>query len=458
MAKRRKKLTDKQFIMMSLGFSAIFICGLMIFSFRDKIFEEPVEDVNWGEVAPEGVVDFEDSSTPEEIDITSVNGLTFERKNLYNLGISLYLPKNWEIDTSNPSTLYIKSNDSKYRAMEIVLTSNQMEIQHPNNLTRNMLNFIRYNMEYHVEGYTFKANTYATNVNMLQYLYDENHQVWVDESDPTKYPEVDEVVNAGSGKWILKNKFIGIAEHGSTKMFTEDGNAEANPYYKLFYTFIDNTEYFMGVMAPGDFIDECDEIAKTNYKSLQKVEPSEDIYLPSFDKTHKLGDISFKHPDKMTVSMQTNTMFRSESKNINSDDFGIGISAYVIDFKQDDYVVKDLGAMIDYKTNMFSAYTNKKVDHLIAKNLNEIVLSYGAAENVVIDGVTSQRFDTHIFLRTTGTEIEVQSERNYPSYGITYMIEKDAKVYIITVTYGTGNKAIAEKYARAQTKTIYINQ
>ena len=87
----------------------------------------------------------------------------------------------------------------------------------------------------------------------------------------------------------------------------------------------------------------------------------------------------------MTTSMQTNTMFRSESQNINSDDFGIGISAYVIDFKQDDYVVKDLGAMIDYKTNMFSAYTNKKVDHLIAKNLNEIVLSYGAAENVVID-------------------------------------------------------------------------
>ena len=86
MAKRRKKLTDKQLIMMSLGFSAVFICGLMIFSFRDKIFKEPVENVNWGEVAPEGVVDFEDTSTPEvEKDITSSDGLVFKRKNLYSI-------------------------------------------------------------------------------------------------------------------------------------------------------------------------------------------------------------------------------------------------------------------------------------------------------------------------------------------------------------------------------------
>ena len=91
---------------MSLGFSAVFICGLMIFSFWDKIFKEPVEYVNWGEVAPEGVVDFEDTSTPEvEKDITSSDGLVFERKNLYNMGISLYLPKDWDIETSNTGTL-----------------------------------------------------------------------------------------------------------------------------------------------------------------------------------------------------------------------------------------------------------------------------------------------------------------------------------------------------------------
>ena len=459
MAKRRKKLTDKQLIMMSLGFSAVFICGLMIFSFRDKIFKEPVEDVNWGEVAPEGVVDFEDTSTPEvEKDITSSDGLVFERKNLYNMGISLYLPKDWEIDTSNTGTLYIKTDDAKSKAVEMCVTSRPLAIRHPNNLPNNMLNFVRHNFEYHVENFTFGAKTYAINSEFLQEMRDPNQKVWADISDPAYYQEVEEVIDAGSGKWVKADKFLGVSEHGKLKMFTNDGlNAEANPYYRFFYTYIDDTEYFVSVIGPADFSAECDKIANVVFKSIQPAIPAENIYLPSFEKTHKLEEVSFKYPARMDLSIDHPTLFRAESKNINHDDFGMGISAFVIDFEREEYIVKDFNTLPTYKVNMLDAYTNQKVKNIMGEYRDEIVLSYGAPENIVIDGKTCQRFDTQLYLRTTGTEIDVKSKQAFPSYGITYMIEKDAKIYIITLTYGEGNQAIAEKYARALTKTIKIN-
>lgn len=459
MAKRRKKLTDKQLIMMSLGFSAIFICGLMIFSFKDKIFEEPVEDVNWGEVAPEGVVDFEDTSTPEEtIDITSNKGLIYERKNFYNLGISLYLPQDWDVNIVNSSNIYFTTKDSDYPAVEISIATKPLEKKHPDNLAFNMLNFVRHNFEYHVKDFTFYANTYAINSEFLQEVYDTNQKVWADISNPSHYQQVEEVVDASTGTWVLKDKFLGVSEHGKIKMFTNDGrNAEAIPYYRFFYTYIDDTEYFVSVLSPSDYSSTCNEIADFIFTSIQPLEPVDNIYLPSFDKTKKLEDISFKYPDTMTLVSDANTLFRSEFKNIDSDDFGIGISSFVIDFKEKEYIVKDFNALSTYKKQLFAAYTNLKMGTLITDNLNEIVLAYNSPEDIVIDGKTCQKYDTQLYLRTTGTEIDSKAQQSFPSYGITYMIEKDAKIYIISVTYGEGNQAIAEKYARALTKTIKIN-
>lgn len=457
--KRRKKLTDKQLISISLGISILFIFGIFLFAFKDKIIKEPVEDVNWGEVAPEGVVDFDEAVNPEkEKDITSMNGLIFERKNFYNLGISLYLPQNWDVNVINPSNIYFTTTDSKYKAMEISLTSKPLEHPHPDHLAHNMLNFLRHSFEYHVQGFTFSAKTYATNTEFLRNIYDTNKKVWADISNPFFYQQVEEVDDPSTGTWVLKDKFLGVNEHGRLKMFTDDGrNAEAVPYYRFFYTYIDNVEYFVSVLAPVDFSENCDDIADVIFNSIQPLDPIEDLYLPSFERTKKLGDINFKYPDEMKVLKDEKNMFRAEYQNINSYDLGIGISSFVIDFKEKDYVVKDFNALPTYKQNMFAAYTNPQATSILQEYANELVLAYGAPEEIVIDGNTCYRFNTQLYLRTTGSELEVKAKQPFPSYGITYMIEKDAKVYIISLTYNEKNQAVAEKYARALTKTITIN-
>ena len=461
--KRRKRLTDKQLIQIALASSIILFAGLLLFVFKDKVFEEPVPDVEWGEIEDSGDISINpEDETPEhkvETDIDD-DGLVYERTDIYPMGMSLMIPQGWKANTSNPDIIYFTTDDPKYTGVEIAVTSSPINLPHPDNLTYNMLYFIRYNLKYHIHGYTFSDKTYSTNVYLLNYLYDNTKEVWVDVSDPEIYREAETVTNAADGNWQKKNKFIGISEPASLNMVSEDGvGVLANPYAKFFYTFNDSNEYFVSVMAPADYKDQVEAIHETISNSIQAIEPIEDTALPAFDRTVKLGNVMFKYPERFSVLANNyqGNMLRFESQNLNYEDFVLGISAFTVDFDQEKFVVTDLDAYTGYKLNLFNCYTLNKAAHLANTYMNEIIFAHEPAETVTIDGKTCEKYYTRLFLQTQGTELYVESQKTFPSNAITFLIEDGQYVHIISLTYGIGNQHIAEKYARALMKTISIN-
>lgn len=457
---KKKKLTDKQLILISCGITFSMFVVLFCFIFRDNIFPKHVEHVDWGEVTEEGEISLDDElyNQTEEIDeFTDENGLLYERKNIYAKGISIYLPKNWEANTENQDIIYLSNSEDKdFNTVEIAITTRQIDIANPDNLAQNMIYFNKNLLTYHYEEQTFTFPTYQINTQMLNKLYDPNHQVWVDVSDTALYTEAETLDNESDGSWEQRNKFLGVTETGSLNSFNDNSSMTANVAYNFYYMLKDNTEYFIAVMGLTDQAEKVDTVAQTIRDSFEFIEPLEDIYLPSFGNTQTLGNVKFKYPTHFE-EIKNADVKRFEANNFNSKDYGIGISAYTVNFGEEDYVTTDMQNWTDYKYQFIQTLTNNIGEDLFYSNYNETVMSSGNEEEVTVGSKTCLKYDVSMFVRTIGGEIDMKLGRSLPMRGIAYLFEDGEKMHVIILTYSDGLENVAQKYASALEKTFTIS-
>ena len=460
--KHSRKFTDKQIMIFTAIFSFIIVIGIILFALKDNFKKDKPQDVNWGEIDEEGEVSTDSSYNEPVSEIETYedsNHQLYKRVYIYSMGISVLIPDDWEVDSSNPDVIYFKNDGTNeaYKGTQLVLTGTELTSQKIEDLPYNMYYFIRDNLKYEKNGEDLKANTYVTNATLLNTITDPNKKVWVETSNPDIYEEYEEKPDV-EGIWEQKDKFVAIEEVGTVRMDSKyNSKVNENVLYDFYYTLKNNKEYMIAAMSTNTFFDPVAELAKTTFESIEYIREEDGAPIRDFDKKYNIGNMSFKIPSDYVVSVDNDELFRAECRDFTKKDFGIGVSIYKrkclsnMDFE---------GIILEnpvYAGNLLNAYSNNKVSDLIGeKTENEIILSFGEAETISISDKNAKRYNTSLSLATRGTELDVKSERSYPHNGITYVImdKENMDIYVVSLTYGMSNEKTAQKYARALTKTM----
>ncbi len=456
----KKKISDKTIMLIAAAISLVFLVIIVSLIFKDSLFKPRPEKVNWGEVSEEGSIsgDFDDVEKEDKYYVDE-KGLEYQKYNFYNLGYSMFIPSEWDVEMINPDTFYIRSNNETYKTMEIGIFLREMQMVTPDNLQPNMLNFMRYSFEYHYRNYVFQDSNFSYGVDTADYLYDENKTVYVETSNPLSYAEFDEP--EGPGSWEKKNKFIGIHERGTfSNMTTSMGDTYVEPTFDLFYTFNkNNKELLVSMTRTENYSSLASYTFNEIIKSIEPLEPTDEVFLPVFNKYYKVGSMNFKYPDHFKNVFSNKEGFMAFANDPNYNDCGITLSVNMLPFSKDSELSIDMANNPTYKYILMNNYTKTDSSSMpTMSDLNNIILGFDIGEESILQDKTVTKFNTILRMKDTSSLDYVKINRAFPIKAFTYLIQdKDSStVYILNITYGESNKEIAEKYARAFLKTVHF--
>lgn len=451
---RTKKMSDKKLLLISVCISLVIILLILLFVFRDNI--KIGIGGNWRGEDEYGDIATNDSAVEEFPTIETFTdnlGITYERRNIISLGMSVYVPQNWSINIDTPDIVYLTTKEKKFNTIQVALTSRRYPQQNTTELSSNMASYIRENFKYHIHSYELNSKTYNADSSTYMIVGDPKTKVWVEKNAPIR-KEYTEIPNGKSNGWISEDKFLYAWESGSMKMSSDYGDLKAEPYYSFFYTYAGDIEYMVSVVAPKDFSSQCDSIGKTIISSLTTLSDVK-VITPSFSKAYNIGSLNFKLPKNFKKLISGQQYFNAISSDFSYNDLGIGVVACKETFgAESDAKEVSLTAGTEYAAKLFTAYSAGTAQNALSTTMKDMILEHTEKDKITLGGKDAQRVDLSMYLLTANTDAALNNRSPLPINAIAYLIRDGKSVYTIAVTYSKGAESIAESYAHALSKTI----